>query len=357
MSITRTLRSSTKAALDLASVMVGVVVIGIVGSVISATVFIAVPWAQDNVAKTALQSISVAQAAATGYDSKYLNYVDLTTAKLIQTSSKVVVVTNDTKTCFVAASKSDSGTIFYSTNDISEPKSYEPGDSVACTSLAQVVAPLRGNPVGALPAVSLADAKQTLAYSVQPHNYRKDQMRLVNITIGGDTSDKKDWELRVRVNPETESPFDQIISLDNIEDSRVSWHKDGDYYVFNNNQLGPYGNGVSTTSSFVFTIIFNIEIRTLNDVTVASAAPTGGQWYATQNVTVNTQSVLYGYWKVRVDLTELKQMASSTTKIQINDSNLKITPDVGNYYWIEPINQEFVVQKDNPKTFTISAVN
>ena len=57
---------SSKAALDLTSIMVGVVVIGILGAVISATVFAVIPWAQDNAAKSSLMSVATAQEAYAG---------------------------------------------------------------------------------------------------------------------------------------------------------------------------------------------------------------------------------------------------------------------------------------------------
>jgi type II secretory pathway pseudopilin PulG len=53
-------------AIDLASIMVGIIVIGLIGGVIAATVFAVIPWAQDNAAKQQLDSISSAQSAYIG---------------------------------------------------------------------------------------------------------------------------------------------------------------------------------------------------------------------------------------------------------------------------------------------------
>lgn len=50
-------------AIDLASIMVGIIVIGLVGGVIAATVFAIIPWAQDNAAKQQLDSVSSAESA------------------------------------------------------------------------------------------------------------------------------------------------------------------------------------------------------------------------------------------------------------------------------------------------------
>ena len=53
-------------AIDLASIMVGIIVIGLIGGVIAATVFAVIPWAQDNAAKQQLDSVAAAQSAYIG---------------------------------------------------------------------------------------------------------------------------------------------------------------------------------------------------------------------------------------------------------------------------------------------------
>jgi type II secretory pathway pseudopilin PulG len=53
-------------AIDLASIMVGIIVIGLIGGVIAATVFAVIPWAQDNAAKQQLDAIASAQSAYIG---------------------------------------------------------------------------------------------------------------------------------------------------------------------------------------------------------------------------------------------------------------------------------------------------
>jgi len=53
-------------AIDLASIMVGIIVIGLIGSVIAATVFAVIPWAQNNAAKQQLDNVSSAQNAYLG---------------------------------------------------------------------------------------------------------------------------------------------------------------------------------------------------------------------------------------------------------------------------------------------------
>lgn len=61
------IKRSSKGAIDLASIMVGIVVIGLIGGVIAATIFAIIPWAQDNAAKHQLDAIATAQSAYAGF--------------------------------------------------------------------------------------------------------------------------------------------------------------------------------------------------------------------------------------------------------------------------------------------------
>ena len=61
----KTLKSS-KAAIDLASIMVGVVILSVISGVIAATIFLVIPWAQENAAKQQVQAVNTAQQAYAG---------------------------------------------------------------------------------------------------------------------------------------------------------------------------------------------------------------------------------------------------------------------------------------------------
>ena len=63
--------ASVKGAVDLASIMVGVIVIGIIAGVISATVFAVIPWAQNSAAKESLASYRVAESVAMAENGSY----------------------------------------------------------------------------------------------------------------------------------------------------------------------------------------------------------------------------------------------------------------------------------------------
>lgn len=156
------LKQSSKGAIDLASIMVGIVVIGLIGGVIAATVFTVIPWAQDNAAKQQLSSIATAQSAYAGFAASEISglsslYMVTAPAKdikkfgnLDQLNSKGLfkislkegssTVSADGKLCsafdavasqFNAAVVSSSGAVFVITSDNMSP-SKAPNNSYNC---------------------------------------------------------------------------------------------------------------------------------------------------------------------------------------------------------------------------------
>jgi type II secretory pathway pseudopilin PulG len=92
-------------AIDLASIMVGIIVIGLIGAVIAATVFAVIPWTQDNVAKQQLESVSNAQNAYLGVRANNTNgsateavrfgtKKDLVTEVVLPNSAPVLIAVN-----------------------------------------------------------------------------------------------------------------------------------------------------------------------------------------------------------------------------------------------------------------------
>jgi len=121
---------SSRAALDLASIMVGIIVIGVIGGVIAATIFAVIPWAQDNAARQQLASIHTAENALYGLsaapDAALKGGVGSTTftnsagldanGLLVQNPKKYCVVATGDGQDYNAYSRSDSGKIFTATN-------------------------------------------------------------------------------------------------------------------------------------------------------------------------------------------------------------------------------------------------
>ena len=119
---------SSRAAIDLASIMVGVIIIGLIGGVIAATVFAVIPWSQDKAAKQQLDSVHTAQNAFYGLSSdpsqnlvggkknSFGGSVDLASNNLLSSNpSYCTVATTDGKD-YHAYSKSASGKTFYALN-------------------------------------------------------------------------------------------------------------------------------------------------------------------------------------------------------------------------------------------------
>ena len=111
---------SPSGVIDLASIMVGVLVIGIIGGVIAATVFAVIPWSQDEAAKGALDSVRTAESVQYTMSSgegnaTYLDLDGLVAADYIQDTAKVYIGASATD--YTAVVRSDSGK-YYSINAV-----------------------------------------------------------------------------------------------------------------------------------------------------------------------------------------------------------------------------------------------
>lgn len=126
-------------AIDLASIMVGVIVIGLIGGVIAATVFAVIPWSQDNAAKQQLDSIVQAENAyfglsaanpsplPTGYKTNsFGKSAELQAANLLTTGPRYCVTTPDDSKSYTGYSQSGSGAIFTVTDKNTKPEAFVP---------------------------------------------------------------------------------------------------------------------------------------------------------------------------------------------------------------------------------------
>jgi hypothetical protein len=105
-------------AIDLASIMVGIIVIGLIGGVIAATVFAVIPWAQDNAAKQQLDAVVTAQSAKAGLnDGKYST--DL--GSFLDTDSAKIGLRSNNSNCYGAFVTSASGNNFYVSSAKTQP--------------------------------------------------------------------------------------------------------------------------------------------------------------------------------------------------------------------------------------------
>lgn len=121
---------SEDGAIDLASIMVGVIVIGLIGGVIAATIFAVIPWAQDNAAKQQIDNVSAAQSAYVGLHTDTgtgeYQYGDLTDENS-SIAQAHLMTPNQARYCsqsynwsgekgYVTYAMSDSGKIFWAQN-------------------------------------------------------------------------------------------------------------------------------------------------------------------------------------------------------------------------------------------------
>lgn len=143
-----TLFKNEEGAIDLASIMVGVVVIGVIGGVVAATVFAVVPWTQDNSAKQQLDTINSAQSAYYGLSSSanslpqnhkmnsYANSIELKEAGLLEQGSNYCSVKTGDGTGYQAFVYSASGRTWTVSNSNTEPSEFNEKLPKECNSIA-----------------------------------------------------------------------------------------------------------------------------------------------------------------------------------------------------------------------------
>lgn len=143
----KTLWRNSYGAIDLVSIIAGIVIVGIIGSVVGATIFGVIPWVQDKAAKNALLSISQAESTYSGYNKTgnsdtYLTLDDLVANGYVMASNKAKATVNNMNDCFVSVSLSDTGKVFWSDSYTNVIKQYESGAKSLCQDLTVLVAQL-----------------------------------------------------------------------------------------------------------------------------------------------------------------------------------------------------------------------
>ena len=147
--VRRTIRLALRAttgAIDLASIMVGVLVLGIISAVVAATVFTVIPWSQNRAAMASLDSVRTAEDATRVLEDAYLNFAGLVAAQRISSSPSVNVAVDAAGLCFIAVSASDTGNIYHSSNLRPQALLYASGDVSGCADLPALVDTVRITP-------------------------------------------------------------------------------------------------------------------------------------------------------------------------------------------------------------------
>jgi surface protein len=155
----REMLKSSRAAIDLASIMVGIIVIGLIGAVIAATIFAVIPWAQDNAAKQQLDAVKTAETAYAGLAADnqvkgssgkvmYGSAAGLQEQNLLDSeSAKTMIAVGPNNSCYLAVMKSASGKFFW-IDSLTQKVQLVSDSSVSnCADLPSLVS---GKPVGSL---------------------------------------------------------------------------------------------------------------------------------------------------------------------------------------------------------------
>ena len=113
----RNLFRNEKGAVDLASIMVGVIVLGIVGGIIAASVFVVIPWSQDQAASNNLGAVSTAESVAYAQSTAntagaFESSADLKSGGLLNPSPTVAVETTASGQDYIALSVSTTGKVY-----------------------------------------------------------------------------------------------------------------------------------------------------------------------------------------------------------------------------------------------------
>jgi hypothetical protein len=178
------LRSNT-GAIDLASIMVGVIVIGVIAGVIAATVFAVIPWAQDKAASASVDSVGLAESVARVNSDRYNPMAQLISDQMIQKQSTVTAITDAAGSCYISASKSSTGAIFYGTSKAPGATKYVPNVTEAATSwcapFSTILSDFAGAPAAAGTSSDRLEAAQA-AYFAANGSYTADVSALEALT-------------------------------------------------------------------------------------------------------------------------------------------------------------------------------
>lgn len=110
---------SSRAAVDLGTIIVGVVIIGIIGAVSAATIFALVPWMQDRGTKQQLMLVATAENTHKG---AYDVYSATLATDVVNTYNAKIAVFSNEDDCWAAFKTSDTGKTFYSSSKSADPQ-------------------------------------------------------------------------------------------------------------------------------------------------------------------------------------------------------------------------------------------
>lgn len=357
---------SSKAAIDLASIMVGVVVIGLIGGVIAATVFAVIPWAQDTAARKQVDEVSNAQNAFAGLsiaqvsgvgaislasgvkpaaivpgdEHPFGNLSDLVNKGLLTVPLKSGsnIMNAAENMCTVAVNngadyrtevKSETGALFLATNQQNKPQPLSPQDSFCF-----------GNP-SAKEVVTIENCTNQCTFYTR---LASGQLSVVlqNLQITSDKTTPMDWEIRINKNT---YPLNLIQNPDvnaplYLTDSRIASKIDGNYIViYNKEASAQIKQGTSFTvseASYRYAAPAYTADKTKNGGPV-NLNKAGSTVWADLNVElVNTNEQTFGTWATDFDITNMKTLMGQNGTLTLNsgwaEQGFSLSQKSGNIY-------------------------
>lgn len=373
------LLSSSKGALDLSSIMVGVIVISLIGGVIGATVFAVIPWAQDHAAKQQLQSIAVAQnvyagfdasewsntqmsltaavtptPVAAGYAPNYGSLKNLVDAGLIQldvsdsdsnlaADGKLCVVVDEANSYRVEI-RSATGNLFFIQDGGASTGLTQ--DETKCLPAENNESPARPapqpekteKPAEPISEATPAQPEKAAEFTVTSGDYwtegtevngKKTAVLVIpSITVTSDSAKKTDWSVKL---DRTKAPWSGIPAGEvKVLSGLPGWAavtSDESSITLSNKTAGAYPQISSNEQvrfgelRFEFTAPFYNETQTTNTgVERISNAGTNTVQGSTTVSLNDTTEARYGYWATVVDVSAMKKAVGQNGSASLNPS-------------------------------------
>lgn len=128
----RTLRSQA-GAFDLPSIIAGTVVVAILAAGVLTAVFGVIPWSQDERAKQNVMAVRTAEGEVYARDGGFVDAGVLhDRATLSRAPGRLDAKASDNGQCYVAAGKSETTKVYYSTHQGEAPRQMTPSTVTGC---------------------------------------------------------------------------------------------------------------------------------------------------------------------------------------------------------------------------------
>lgn len=149
---------------------------------------------------------------------------------------------------------------------------------------------------------------QVVAYTELVFDWSNQVLEVRNLTVKEEspTANNEDWTIII---DKSVFPYTLAYSVEYSGSWQVSYTEYEDRIEFKNkpNEWAPNNPTLNHGDSFTFSPRFHLHVPVLEptELSYTAHAPTGSQWWATQEVTIHSTSMLKGSWSVEVDLATL----------------------------------------------------